>query len=90
MEKIDFTKDTYSNATSVIGCGDYFVSAIDGNSYSLLAGPYESQKLAADMVDVVKKLCYKHDSSGRAVFKSYGTCRKPVDSGCIGSLNRLL
>lgn len=78
--------DSTSNATEVYGPGDYFVSAIDGNQYWLMAGPYASHAEALEAVDGAKRIANEHD--GRAWFMGWGTCRLDCGSGRAGSLNR--
>jgi len=82
------TNSTFSNATEVTGPGDYFVSAIDGPEFFLMAGPYKEHSAAAAVVDEVKGIVYKYDSSGKAAFMAYGTCRLDPDSGRVGVLNK--
>ena len=77
---------TFSNATEVYGPGDYFVSAMDGDQFWLMAGPYKTHQEAADAVDTVREITCDHD--GRGCFYAWGTCRLEVNSGKVGSLNR--
>jgi hypothetical protein len=79
---------THSNATVVEGPGDYFVSAIDGGQYFLMAGPYPKHSEAAANVDKVKQIAIDQDGTGKAAFMAWGTCRKDPNSGRVGSLNR--
>jgi hypothetical protein len=76
----------FSNATEVYGRGDYFVSAMDGGQYWLMAGPYASHDEAADAVDHAKEIADKHDA--RAWFMAWGVCRLDPGSGRNGNLNR--
>ena len=82
------SNSTFSNATEVSGPGDYFVSAIDGPNFFLMAGPYAEHAAAAADVAKVTKIAYDVDSSGKAAFMAYGTCRLDPDSGRVGVLNR--
>jgi hypothetical protein len=77
---------TFSNATEVYGPGDYFVSAVDGDQFWLMAGPYKTHKEAANAVERVNRITCDHD--GRGYFYGWGTCRLEENSGRIGSLNR--
>ena len=79
---------TFSNATEVHGPGDYFVSAIDGPHYFLMAGPYPEHSQAAAAVKRVKNIALQYDQSGKGHFMAWGTCRKEPGSGCVGVLNR--
>ncbi len=63
--------------------GNYYVSAIDGPSYWLLAGPYLTHAEALALVDRVKALC--HDNHPRSFFYSFGTCRSEATK--LGSVN---
>ena len=54
--------------------GHYYVSAIDGSKYYLMSGPYESHQSALDHVDRVRYIAEENDR--RAVWMSFGTCRK--------------
>ena len=78
---------TYSNATEVHGPGDFFVSAMDGNQYFLMAGPYPEHSEAKANVEKVKSIARQYDSAGKAAFLAWGTCRLEPDSGRRGSLN---
>lgn len=53
--------------------GGYYVSAIDGNKYWLMSGPYLTHGQALQDVRKVRELCEKHDS--KAVWMAWGTCR---------------
>jgi hypothetical protein len=79
---------THSNATVVEGPGDFFVSAIDGNEYFLMAGPYPEHGEAAANVERVKGIARQYDETGKTAFLAWGTCRLELDSGRTGSLNR--
>lgn len=63
----------------------YYVSAIDGPSYWLLAGPYRTHLEALALVDRVKEIA--HENHARSVFYSFGTCRTPESHG-RGSANK--
>lgn len=67
--------------------GDYFVSAIDGDRYSLISGPYVNDHAAA-LADVasVRRLANDHDP--RACFWAWGTCRMEPNSGRIGTAQK--
>jgi hypothetical protein len=79
---------TFSNATEVLGERDYFVSAIDGDQYWLMAGPYATHKDALDNVEKVQRITQKHDNSGKAAFMGWGTCSQEKGSGRVGNLNK--
>lgn len=79
---------TFSNATEVHGPGDYFVSALDGPDFFLLAGPYGDHAKAAADVERAKRIAYDVDSSGKSAFMAYGTCRLDPGSGRVGVLNK--
>ena len=77
---------TFSNATEVVGPGDYFVSAIDGDRYWLMAGPYPTYAEADAIKDKARDITNEHD--GRAWFMAWGVCRKDVGCGLVGNLNK--
>lgn len=66
----------------------YYVSAIDGSRYSLLAGPYGTYEQALTMVEPVRKLAQRVD--WRAWFYAFGTCKTPEGYDKPGILNDLL
>lgn len=85
--KINFETSTFSDpANPVIGPGDYFVSAMDGGSYWLIAGPYDTHAEALDAVEPVKAKANELDP--RAWFMGWGTCRLDKGSGRVGSMTR--
>ena len=69
--------------------GHYYVSAVDGPRYWLLAGPFASHSEALAMVDTATSLAHEHDAAGRLSFAGFGTCRRE-DHGGFGRLNALL
>jgi hypothetical protein len=68
--------------------GDYFVSAVDGGRFWLLAGPYPTHRLALDMVETVRQIA-KRDPDPREAFVGYGTCRLEEGSGRVGACQRV-
>jgi hypothetical protein len=77
---------TFSNATEVYGPGDYFVSAMDGDQFWLMAGPYKTHDEALGAVCAVREIACDHDPRG--CFYAWGTCRLDENCGRIGALNR--
>ena len=68
--------------------GNYYVSAVDGPKFALLAGPYPSHAQALDMVDTVTAVAMKLDP--KAAFYGFGTCRMRDDYNRPGVLNNHL
>lgn len=64
----------------------YYVTAIDGDRWWKMAGPYANHTAALADVDRARTLTDKHDRSGRAWFMGWGTAR--VESTELGNLNK--
>jgi hypothetical protein len=67
--------------------GRYYVSAIDGPGYYLMAGPYPTHAAALADVDKVKDISQEKDA--KAFWMSWGTCRVKEGELKPGTLNRL-
>ena len=67
--------------------GPYYVSAVDGPKYHLMAGPYAMHQDAISAVDLVRKISEDADRSGRAQWMAWGTVRVE-GSDKIGQLNK--
>ena len=65
--------------------GAYYVSAVDGGRYALLAGPYPSHAAALAQVDAARTIA--HELDPRAIWYGYGTCRMDAPSARIGMFN---
>lgn len=59
------------------GTGGYYVSALDGSQNYLMSGPYEGHADSLLDVDTARDITNEKDSSGRAWFMAWGTCRVP-------------
>lgn len=77
---------TFNNATEVYGERDYFVSAVDGKRFWLMAGPYETHRKALDAVADARRISYNNDP--RSFFYDWGTCSLEKNSGKIGSITK--
>lgn len=66
--------------------GKYYVSAVDGPSYFLMAGPYSTHAAAQAHRDIALGIADKID--GRAWFMSWGTVRMADDCEKQGVLNK--
>lgn len=66
--------------------GNYYVSAIDGPEWFIMAGPYSTH--AAALADVQKALNIAYEREAKAWFMSWGTVRMPDDYSKPGVLNR--
>jgi hypothetical protein len=69
--------------------GGYYVSAIDGPHYYLMAGPYQTHGEALADVDKVHSICIDKDSTGKAHWMGWGTCHRKDDYRKPGKLNQL-
>ncbi len=65
--------------------GNYYVSAVDGPKFALLAGPYPSHAQALGMVATVTDIAMKLDP--KAAFYGFGTCRMRDNYNRAGVLN---
>jgi hypothetical protein len=63
----------------------YYVSAVDGSRYTLLAGPFATHEEALDRVDAAREKSTEIDP--RAWFYAYGTCRV-IGYSAPGRLNQ--
>lgn len=68
--------------------GNYYVSAVDGPKFALLAGPYTSHAQALDMVPTVTEIAMQLDP--KAAFYGFGTCRTHDAYNREGILNKHL
>lgn len=70
--------------------GHYYVSVIDGDRRSLLAGPWPTHKAALDRVDSVRSLALEVDT--KSAFYAFGTARIDLTVADFpqGKLNGLL
>lgn len=66
--------------------GNYYVTAIDGERFFYMAGPYGTHANALERVDQARDIASNHD--GRAWFMAWGTCRSD-DHILPGTLTRL-
>jgi hypothetical protein len=66
----------------------YFVSAMDGNRFWLMAGPFPSHPEALEMVNVVNAMAC--DLDPRACFFAWGTVAMKSDCVKSGRMNELL
>lgn len=69
--------------------GGYYVSAVDGPQFWLMAGPYNTHAEALADVKRVRDICVERDSTGRAVWKAWGTLRMKDETRKPGKLNEL-
>lgn len=69
-----------------IAPGPYYVSAVDGNRYFLMAGPYDNHAQALADVDRARVIADERDP--RACFMSWGTCRSRNGDRGPGALNK--
>lgn len=69
--------------------GHYYVSALDGDVYYLMAGPYQAHADALADVDKVNRICCDKDTTGKAHWMSWGTCRRKDGYDKPGKLNQL-
>lgn len=56
--------------------GNYYVSAVDGPRYWMIAGPFSTHAKALAMVDEAREKAEKKDP--RAIWMAWGTCRTEV------------
>ena len=82
------TKQCPCGATHEGESGGYYTSAIDGDQYGLLAGPFDSHAQALSWVDRTRAKAEEVNS--RAVFFGFGTLRAKDDYRKPGRLNKLL
>lgn len=66
--------------------GNYYVSAIDGPSQWLMAGPYTSH--AEALLNVERSLAIANRHDGRAWFMGWGTVKMPDAYTEPGNLNK--
>lgn len=66
--------------------GGYYVSAVNGDSFYHMAGPYDTH--AAALADVDRALKIASEREGRAWFMSWGTLRRKDDYRKPGTLNK--
>lgn len=66
--------------------GKYYVSAVDGPNYFLMAGPYSTHKAAQAHRGLALQIADKID--GRAWFMSWGIVHMADDCEKIGVLNK--
>lgn len=66
--------------------GKYFVTAVDGDRFFLMAGPYQTHQAAEADRDRALKIA--DDIDGRAWFMLWGVARMPDDCEKVGVLNR--
>jgi hypothetical protein len=80
---------------TVCACGEehepdrnFYISAIDGQRYSLLLGPFPDHPIALEWVKRATDWLNEWDTSGQAWFYAYGTCSTKAIKPC-GRLNAI-
>lgn len=70
--------------------GFYYVSAVDGNKYALMLGPFKTHEEALQMVEQCRNKAY--DLDPRSHWWQWGTCREDDDGTGefrLGRMNNL-
>lgn len=65
--------------------GTYYVTAVDGGNYWLMAGPYDTHQAA--LADVDKALEVSNEADPRSWWKAWGTAKIKDDTRKPGVLN---
>lgn len=68
--------------------GKYYVTAVDGQLFWKMAGPYSSHSEALANVERARKITSEKDRSGRSDFMGWGTARMSDDTSELGNLNK--
>lgn len=89
-QTMQHTLEHPNNCNGDAGCtcehGKYFVTAVDGGSFYLMAGPYATHQAAEAHRELALKIANGCDA--KAWFMAWGITRMPDDCAKVGVLNR--